>query len=217
MYRNIIALFFIVAQFIIVLYINKESFQWIPATDEFQVGDLDTTNRMEPISFWKLHLWRITGGEKNFWQIFALSVSSIVLISFVMLQLFRRSSPEEDDRAERLEELDMISEQNKVFAQEMRIRMEHMQEAHKKNCAEFQKQMDLLKKVVGKKETPSTDFQNVMDIVKMAKAGDGRCDKLKNQVDLLEKVMCAEDKRRAQMKKHIQAMKFILQKQFPTP
>jgi Tfp pilus assembly protein PilN len=214
MCRNITALFLLIAQCIIVLCINKELFQWILATDE--VEDFDTTNRRESVSFRELYLWRI-GDEKNFWQMFFLSVSFAALISLVGLQLFRRNWHREEEREERLEELEMISQQNEVFAQEMRVRMENMQAAHKEHCAEFQKQMELLKKAMRRKETPSTDFQNVIDLLKTAKAGDGRCDKLKNQVDLLEKAICAEDKRRVQMKKHMNAMKLMLEGRLPVP
>jgi nucleosome binding factor SPN SPT16 subunit len=158
-----------------------------------------------------------TGDEKNFWQMFFLSVLFVALISFVGLQLFRRNWNKEEEREERLEELEMITQQNEVFAQEMRVRMENMQAVHKEHCAEFQKQMELLKKAMRRKETPSTDFQNVIDLLKTAKAGDGRCDKLKIQVELLEKAICAEDKRRAQMKKHMHAMKLMLEGKLPTP
>jgi hypothetical protein len=168
---------------------------------------------MEPMSFSESHSWRLTEGEKNFWQKFALSISSIVLISLVMLQLFRRRWHKEDDkREERREELEMITLQNEVFTQDIKVLLDHIQEAHMEHCAEFQKQMVLLKKAMRKKETPSTNFQNMIDIVKMAKAGDGRCYKLQNQMDLLEKAMCVEDKRYAQIRKDIKALKLMMEK-----
>jgi hypothetical protein len=203
MYRKRIAHVSIIVLCIIVLYLNKGLLHWIPATYEVAVED-----GMESTSVWELH-WR-TGDETNSWQMFTFAVSSVALISLLVLQLFRRSWHKEEEREEKLDELETITQQSEVFVQEMRVRMEHMQETHKEHCAEFQKQMDLLKKAMRKKETPSTDFQNVMDIVKTAKIGDGRCDKLKNQVDLLEKATRAEEIRHSQFQKQINGIKLLV-------
>jgi hypothetical protein len=209
MYRKRIAQFSIIALCVTVLYLNKRLLHWITATDEVPVED-----GMQSTTFWGSHWRRVIGNEKNFWQICALSLSSAALISLTLLQMFRRSWHKEDEREERLEELEIITQQSEVFVQEMMVRMEHMQQANKEHCTEFQKQMDLLKKEIRRKETPNTDFQNVMDIVKTAKAGDGRCDDLKNQVDLLEKATRAEEERHAQFQKQINGIKMLLGRWF---
>jgi hypothetical protein len=201
MHRKRIAHVSIIVLCIIVLYLNKGLLHWIPATDAVRVeGGTEST------SFWEPN-WR-TG--TTFWQMFAFSVSSAALISLVVLQLFRRSWHREEEREEKLDELEMITQQSEVFVQEMRVRMENMQEAHKEHCAEFQKQMELLKKTMRRKDTPNTDFQNVMDIVKTAKAGDGRCDKLNIQVELLEKATRAEEIRHVQFQKQINGIKMLV-------
>jgi hypothetical protein len=178
-------------------------------------NEVPLEDRMESTSFRELNPWRLTGDEKNFWKISDLFLSSAALISLLMLQLFRRSWHKVEEREERLKELKMITLQSEVFVQEMRGLMDHVQETHKEHCAEFQKQMDILKRTMRRKDTPSTDFQNVMDIVQTAKVGDGRCDKLQNQMDLLQKTICVEEKRYLQLKKEINTVKLLVKKRLP--
>jgi hypothetical protein len=165
---------------------------------------------MESTLLRELNQWRLTGDEKIFWKISDIFLSSAALISLLVLQLFRRSWHREDEREERLQELKMITQQSEVFVNEMRGLMDHVEETHKEHCAEFQKQTDLLKRTMRRKDTPNTDFQNVMDLVQTAKVGDGRCDKLQNQMDLLEKTICVEEKRYVQLKKEINAVKVLV-------
>jgi uncharacterized membrane protein len=175
------------------LSLYKEFYQWNPETVEDPVENIDTIVAVEDIDktieVKSMSLqWRsLIDGEKNFWQVLAISLLFLVLNALVMLQLLRRYWHRKDDIEQERKEKEIIKERFERLAQELRVTKELMEEAQEKDCTEIWNGTQSVKKEIRKEEAFLTDFQSVMGVVKMTNFGDGNRGTLQNLSDALEK------------------------------
>lgn len=175
------------------LSLYKELFQWNPKTIEDPVENIDTIVTVEdidkPIEVKSVSLhWRsVIEGERNFWQVLAISLLFLVLNALVMIQLFRRYWHRKDDIEQERKEREIIKERFERLAQELRVTKELMEEAQEKDCTEIWNGTQSVKKEIRKEDAFLTDFQGVMGVVKMTNFGDGNHGTLQNLSEALEK------------------------------
>jgi hypothetical protein len=145
---------------------------------------------MESMPSCELHQWSLPEDKYNFWQIFVPSNFFIIPISLlVMLQLLRWCWHREDETEQNQTELQMISQDGESFIQQLRAMPALMQEAKDKQCAQIQNEMESVKETMKVNERHLAQFQNMMDLVKMIKAGDGHLAQLQNQMGLTEEAI----------------------------
>jgi hypothetical protein len=226
MCRNGRAISSVIKDFIIVFGVGASLFHQIPTSqpvlasettfseqilpsDELPAEELYRRNGRESASPWEMRWWTSTEGEMDFWQLFALSLSFIVLASLLVLQLLSRYWHKEDEREQERTQTEVISQQMEGFVQPIRVTMAVMQEAQDK----FQKKIELVEKQMREKDIFFTDFENMVDVVKRIEARDDRCAKLENQVDLIGRQMDVVIERLAKMGKWIHLMKIVMYKE----
>jgi hypothetical protein len=204
-----IVVFFIIGGCIKLLFLYKEFIQKIPATNEVPVENIETTIavedyekaiEIESMSFWELHWMSLTEGERNFWQMFAISSIFLVLNALVMLQLLRRFLNRKEEREQEKKDLEIIIERCERFVQGMRVSMELMKEEQEKRWTEFRNEIEEVKRKKGNVEILFTEFQNLMDVVKQ-KMREENSGTLQNFTDRMENNMRAKNERLAELAK----------------
>ncbi|PNF43738.1 hypothetical protein B7P43_G13774 [Cryptotermes secundus] len=153
------------------------------------VKDLNTTNEMEPMPSFELHLWSLLGDKQNFWQIFILSGPWIMLISCVLLLLLQQRQHREKEQNPA--EVQMILQEHESIIQQLRAMIALMQ-AKERHLDQIQHMM--------------------MGLVKMIKVGNEHLAQLENEVDLIQKAREEKNEHLTQIKEEMLSIKTAVQK-----
>jgi hypothetical protein len=133
----------------------------IKAFEDVPIEALNTTKRMESMTFLELRWRSLTEDKQNFWQA---SGVFIVLISSVIPLLLRKCWHRKDGTKDKMKQLQTILELDGNLAQQLGAAM--VQDGHRD---QFQDEMESLKEPFKATERLYAQFQNAIDLSKMIK------------------------------------------------
>ncbi|PNF24555.1 hypothetical protein B7P43_G05376 [Cryptotermes secundus] len=185
------------------------------------VEHLTTTNEMELMPSFELHLWSLLGDKQNFWQIFILSGPWIMLIPCVLLLLLlllllqqRQHREKEQNPAE----VQMILQEHESIMQQLRAMIALMQDSQDKHCIQLQNEIESMKEVGKAKERHLDQIQHMMmGLVKMIKVGNEHLAQLENEVDLIQKAREEKNEHLTQIEEEMLSIKTAVQKSISVP
>lgn len=171
------------------------------------VKDLNTTNEMEPMPSFELHLWSLLGGKQNFWQIFIISGPWIMLISCVLMLLLL------------LLQLQQCQHRRKQsIIQQLTDMISLMQDSKDKHCIQLQNEIGTMKGARKAKERHLDEIQHMMmGLVKMIKVGNEYLAQLENEVDFIQKAREEKKEHLTQIEKEMLSVKIAVHKSISVP